>query len=182
MRTHAELVDLARRWLDGARRCCLVATDLVTACGETPDAIGWCYGGSRCLLVECKASRADFRRDKDKACRRRTSLARYPGLGHQRYFLAEPGVIPEAEVPENWGLLEVQANGRIFLVREAPSCESDRDAEVTFLLSVIRRMGPNTLPGVGVKFYTLDGPLRGTVGLEPLLTITVTSTKEGRKP
>ena len=62
--THSELVELASRQLK-RWRCVPVLCELVTysSSGEIPDAIGWTSRNS--ILFECKASRADFLRDKE---------------------------------------------------------------------------------------------------------------------
>ena len=100
--THADLVKRARLWLAGSKRCRVVLTEMV--CGnitEIPDAIGWGPRGS--ILVECKASRADFRADAKKWFRLRPEY----GLGERRYFMAPAGMINPEEVEGGWGLLEV---------------------------------------------------------------------------
>lgn len=72
--THAELVSRAARWLKSQGCGTIVATKLYVPGFEEPDAIGW-WSHGRSLLVECKASRADFLRDAGKPFRR------FPGLG-----------------------------------------------------------------------------------------------------
>lgn len=62
--THADLVAPAARWLKGTVRCGVVLTEAPSMDGESPDAIGWRSGYS--VLVECKASRADFLADSRK--------------------------------------------------------------------------------------------------------------------
>ena len=99
--THADLVQRARRWLTNTQGCSVVVTAGSILCDEIPDALGW-VGRGTSWLVECKASRADFRRDKHKGHRSPLRL----GLGSYRYYLAEPGVIPVDELLDGWGLLE----------------------------------------------------------------------------
>lgn len=113
--THAELCALAVRWLKRPNSAkghgCIVA---VSECraemdGECPDAIGFRAGwhdGS--VLVECKVSRADFLADKAKAHRRPGA-----GMGTWRYYMAPAGVIRVEDLPERWGLLEVNARGHV---------------------------------------------------------------------
>lgn len=99
--THAELVDHALRWLRGTQRC-PVAVASPGGGLEIPDAIGWRSGGRMSILVECKASRADFLRDKKK-WHRQHGL----GVGQRRYYMAPPGIITPADLPPGWGLVEV---------------------------------------------------------------------------
>lgn len=112
--THAQLVDFAARWLRGTRGCALVATERnVPQCLESPDAIGWSSRGES-ILVECKTSLADFRADAEKIHRITTA-----GMGMERWFLAEPGVIPRDLLPPGWGLVEVKSE-RVCRVVQAP--------------------------------------------------------------
>ena len=66
--THKDLVILAKKKLK-AWRCLPICAEMVslTATGEIPDAIGWRAWES--ILFECKASRADFLKDRDKPFR-----------------------------------------------------------------------------------------------------------------
>ncbi len=59
------------------------------------------------LMVEIKASRADFRSGKSK-------LAKdiYGNKANYCYLAAPAGVIPHDEVPEGWGLLEFTSDPR----------------------------------------------------------------------
>lgn len=98
--THHQLVKLAKKWLVH-KGCVVVLTEKASRIGEIPDSIGWEPNG-RSTLIECKASRADFRRDKNKWFRINST-----GLGQRKYFMAPEGLIPRDEVPESWGLLEV---------------------------------------------------------------------------
>jgi hypothetical protein len=99
--THKQLVKIGRAWLR-AKGCCLVLSEKASPSGETPDVIAWRNNGHS-ILIECKTSRSDFRRDKDKWFR-----SRAPGLGQQRYFMAPVDIIPKNELPDGWGLLEVK--------------------------------------------------------------------------
>ncbi|HEY3379725.1 MAG TPA: hypothetical protein VGL77_19800 [Armatimonadota bacterium] len=144
--THADLVKLAKRWLatswrnastQGHGACPVIMAETVTLLesGEIPDAIGWHCGYS--ILIECKTSRADFRADRKKLFRRHA----YLGLGSQRYFLAPAGLISAAELPAQWGLLEVNARGKVEVTRASEYFgERNMRGEVTMLLSCIRRM------------------------------------------
>ena len=101
--THAELVARAARWLRNTAKCGVVLTECQGDGFEIPDAIGWRCGYS--ILLECKASRADFfadLRDKQRHLHWR--------LGSLRYYMTERGLLKRGELPGDWGLLEVHGN------------------------------------------------------------------------
>ena len=159
--THAELVRLAARWL-ATRGAGVVITDMASGAGETPDAIGW--KGRLSTLIECKASRADFRADAHKHFRRWAERA----MGSWRYFLAPAGMINADDRPEGWGLLEPRGGG-VRLVVEAALQHGSRCHEVELLCSALRRVihTPGApARGVRCKLYTIEGAgdPRATVG------------------
>ena len=59
------------------------------------------------VLVECKVSRSDFLADKAKPHRH------VGGIGNWRYYMAPEGLISPNELPEKWGLVEVNARGHL---------------------------------------------------------------------
>lgn len=148
---HSSLVGRAGRWLrysavvterimDQSRqqrvRCGVVLTELITYESETPDAIGWFQHGRWSILVEAKASRADFLADKNKTFRMRPDS----GMGAYRYYMAPEGIITPDDLPDRWGLLEVR--GKTVTVVVAAKC-FDRwaeRAERTLLWSALRRV------------------------------------------
>jgi len=118
-------------------RCGVVLSEQACASGETPDAIGWkkaCHS----VIVECKASRADFLADSAKPWRQHPET----GVGAERYYLAPSGLISADELPAGWGLLE--AHGReVQTVRR--SAKNLRSAvgfqhEMNLLLASLRRV------------------------------------------
>lgn len=141
---HADLVRLAEGWL-WKQNCGVVFRDqfrAVTSTGEQPDAIGFRHGVS--ILVECKASRADYLADRAKPFRRDPAL----GVGDWRFFLCPPGMILEAEMPAGWGLLYALGT-RVKPIVGMPGntgWRTDRpfhgkkDEEAYMLYSALRRM------------------------------------------
>lgn len=128
---HATLVQLAVRWL--SRQCSVVLYEAAAVKKEVPDAIGWM--GARAVMVECKASRADFVRDAGKVTRMDPKL----GMAHRRYYLCPAGVIQTADLPAKWGLLWAE-KGKITIVREARGFpQRNLLAEVEFLSAMLRR-------------------------------------------
>lgn len=142
--THTDLVEAGRKWM--ASRAPVVVTE-VSACSEEPDVLGLgaCFSVRVCgrytpqagsVLIECKASRADFRRDADKPFRRCPEL----GIGRLRYYLTPPSLIDPDELPESWGLLETQGK-RIRVVRAATAFgEWNHQDEMLIAVSVFRRL------------------------------------------
>ena len=96
--THGELVTRAGQWLK-SQGCSVIMEEIVSLCQETADAIGFTCDQS--YLAECKASHSDFVADAKKLHRRHPEY----GMGNYRFYLCEPGVISEDEVPLGWGLL-----------------------------------------------------------------------------
>lgn len=141
--THAQLVTIAARWLRHTQHCGVVLTEVVSALNEIPDAIGfksgWCS-----ILVECKVSLADLRRDRDKCCERADGR-----MGSQRFYLVPPVLVAQlesrqyADVPPTWGLLTLTSRGTVRVIRKAAEIsvitDSGRRAELALLVSVLRR-------------------------------------------
>jgi hypothetical protein len=145
--THAELVEIAYRWLLKAQGCQFAFKELVTAGYEIPDAIGF-RGGGTSILVECKASRADFLGDKKKPHRVNPGM----GMGTYRYYLCPTGMIKADELPPGWGLVYVGAQGaarqvhgpkgNCYYERDNPFRFNDKDqrAEIKMMMSALRRL------------------------------------------
>lgn len=157
--THSCLIELAAMWL--RKKCCVVITDMSTgSCSETPDAIGW--HGRQSTVIECKASRSDFRKDGQKPFR----LSPKTGMGDFRYFMAPKGLIQQQELPEAWGLLEALGDGCVRVAFEATKEECSKRHETFLLLSALRRVGQTPPAGVSVRAYQFDSKGRATLGVE----------------
>jgi hypothetical protein len=156
--THDDLVQAAADWLlagakiphgtDGRRtmKCSVVITDMTTAASETPDAIGWSSWTS--VLLEAKASRSDFLRDRKKMYRRHPFM----GMGQYRYYIAPKAMIRPEELPAGWGLVEV-SGGRLRTKVLATKQEHNRNNEITMLVSALRRL-PAEIDGVSCNWYS----------------------------
>lgn len=138
--SHQELVDRAFLYLHTIR-CSVRFKERITSISENPDAMG--FGGRHfSVLIECKASKADFLTDKKKWFRRKP----IDGMGYKRYFMAPVGLLKPSEIPKGWGLLEVyektpRMNRRVRVTVEAESFyERNREAEISYLVSAIRRI------------------------------------------
>lgn len=134
---HRELVARAARWLRGTRRCGVVLTE-ASGGHEQPDAIGWRLGGRHSILIECKTSRGDFLRDREKWHRRHESVR----IGRVRYYMTPASLVRPDEVPGGWGLLEVDAAGRVRVAVEAVPVTLGADLtarEAAYLFSALRK-------------------------------------------
>jgi len=143
---HADLVKKAARWLNKFG-CGVVLSELsaFTHSGEIPDVIGW--KNNQSLLIECKTSLTDFKKDQRKPFRHNNTKNIY-ALGHWRFYFAPTCIIPFDLIPDGWGLLELDGTrvehsfnipkGNIW---PKPPFESCRDSEVALLVSKLRRLG-----------------------------------------
>ncbi|CAM3656982.1 adenylosuccinate synthase [Bordetella flabilis] len=114
---HRSLCEIAVRWLKRARSaggpgCAVAVSECKTGHdGEIPDAIGFRHTGyaptDGSVLIEVKVSRADFLADARKHHRKAG------GVGSWRYYMAPEGLIDPAELPDGWGLLQVNPRGHV---------------------------------------------------------------------
>ncbi len=127
---------MAVRWLR-RYRCGVVLSEQACVSGEMPDAIGWkkaCHS----VLVESKASRADFLADRDKPFRQKPEI----GVGCERYYLAPRCLIRTEELPTGWGLLEVWGREIERVKASAKNLRSEIgfQNEMNLLLASLRRV------------------------------------------
>ena len=139
--THGELVSMAAQKLK-KMRCLPICTEMtaLTATGEIPDAIGWRAWES--IMFECKASRADFLKDRDKPFR----VCPESGVGDWRFYLTNPGVIHSSdELPDGWGCYEVIEGkiihkfGKRFTNASPIPLHGNKKEEIIIMRSWIRR-------------------------------------------
>lgn len=152
--THAELVERARIWL--AKKHPVAVTEIGIV-GEEPDAIGW--QGKITTLIECKASRADFKSDASKPFRREPAR----GIGNYRYYMTPPGLVRVEELPERWGLLEVHGRGVRVIKKAGIFININRAHQEVILLSTIRRIGQLKPKGVSIRCYLHENKNRATL-------------------
>ena len=154
--THRQLVCFAARWLRGTRRCRPVICES-NSCAEAPDAIGWRPRGS--VVVECKTSLADLRREKGKYIRMKSPngdcelrpnngwtikaleakgfvRTEGPKMGTQRFVLCPARVLTPEDMSRylpDHGLLYVQGK-QVKVVIDAPQRDSPNYASEIRLL------------------------------------------------
>ncbi|MFA4972136.1 MAG: hypothetical protein WC683_05955 [bacterium] len=113
-------------------RCkCVILEPKPWSCDEHVDAIGWNHCGES-IVVECKASRADWQRDYRKQWRRHNS-----GMGFRRYYMVPEELESMAFDHNGAGVLIVK--GRQVIIRTEAACRQDRDwsSEMALLLARI---------------------------------------------
>ena len=146
MTDHPRLVLLAVRWARRQTRGhgVVLAEPRAwwTGRGQCPDVLAWpspagIQGGEGSILVEVKASRADFRADRAKPIHARAED--FPGV--RRYYLAPAGLIRADELPPGWGLLEPHGSGAVLLRGPVPFALSaaGHAVETRILTSVVVR-------------------------------------------
>jgi hypothetical protein len=111
MTTHADLVHAAHHWARNSLKCAAVLAECGAAGIEIPDVIAWGSNGTS-IVVECKATRADFLADKKKFFRVRPDQ----GMGAFRWFFTPKGLVDRSELPPQWGLAELRGS-RVFKVK-----------------------------------------------------------------
>lgn len=147
--THKHLVDRATIWLKREVNCGVVAAEMrsATCSGEIPDVFGF-RANKISILIECKATRSDFLRDRQKPFRVEPAL----GVGLYRFYLCPIKLIAPEEIPEKWGLLYLEENNSITRIVGGPKgniwgqenqyhfTERNIDAEFDILYSAARRL------------------------------------------
>lgn len=159
--THDQLIIEAARWLRYTKRCQVIATDIVTGCSETPDAIGW--RGTVTHLIECKATRSDFLADRKKPFRRDPRR----GLGLYRYFMVAPDVVRGSDPwPAGWGLIEIRNGRPVLAIAPVAVTERNTTGETTILLSLLRRIGQDAPKGISITCYKWGSTNKTTLGIQ----------------
>jgi hypothetical protein len=135
--SHKQLNILGEKFLKGQKtsykyKCQITRVELVSAAYETPDVIGFFSGGS--VVIESKASRQDFFRDKTKNHRQ------FEGLGDMRFFLSEEKTINVTDLYDDWGLLHTDGD-KVWVVKPPTYRENrNRKADCVIMYSIIRRL------------------------------------------
>jgi len=118
MFTHKDLIPIAYSWVLKRASCGVAFKEMVTLSSECPDVLG-IQGGTNTVLVEVKVGRGDFLSDKKKPFRIRPEK----GMGTYRFYMCPVGLIKPDELPNNWGLIYVDATGKACCVVN-PYCKT----------------------------------------------------------
>ena len=135
--THAQLIRAAERWLR-SHRCHIVLSEQTADSGEVPDVIGW-RGNCHSIVIECKVSRADFFVDQKKSVRQKPER----GMGCERFYLTPKDLLRDSDLPQGWGLLEIDKREVVMRVRSSRRSLCTLDglrAEMELLLASLRRV------------------------------------------
>jgi hypothetical protein len=135
---HDFLRKCAVRWLTGTKKCSVVLSEMSSAAGEIPDAVGWKYGNS--ILVECKVSLSDIHANQFKS-----HIRSEKGVGRFRYLMVPMGLIGVDHFArlghfKDWGLLYLHENSSVRVRKESESRETDEHREILMLTSALRRV------------------------------------------
>lgn len=128
-------------------KCNIVATEITTFASEKPDVLGFA-NDTNTVMLEAKISRADFLKDAKKPFRKEPET----GMGNFRLYITPVGLIIPQELPENWGLIEVDKKNKCKIVVYAKRQTSNIENEFLVLKSIIRRNGKSS-PGIIIKNY-----------------------------
>ena len=142
--THSELISVGwfiaefimRQHLVGRSNMLITYEPGMTSLPESPDIIALSKKfrlKEPSVVVECKATRADFLKDRKKPFRI------YPdkGMGMFRAYVTNPGIAMEGEVPEGWLLYEVFEDGAVYLKHGGEQgyfYEFARNSEAEFIM------------------------------------------------
>lgn len=156
---HKRLVDLGAKWLlkhsPTKEIYCshsgIIVTEIKSYTNESPDILGFAHD-DKTVLLEAKISRADFKGDSKKFFRVKPEY----GMGDFRSFITPKGLIKPEELPEKWGLIEVDEKDRIKIIKHAERQEANKKAEHIVLKSIIKRIGQNPPEGVSIKCYVYE--------------------------
>lgn len=145
--THKQLVEIGYKWL--LNKCSFAIKEIVTHTKEQPDIIGFNSNGS--FVLEAKVSRSDFLADKKKPFR----IIPSDGMGDWRFFIAPKGLIKIEELPNMWGLIEVNEKGKVTFEYNPfgkgnfysnwKRNHKDSNCERIIMFSVLRRLQKNKM-------------------------------------
>ncbi|OPC34585.1 hypothetical protein [Elizabethkingia miricola] len=140
--THSDLVDIGYKWT--LNKCGFAFKELTCINNEIADVIGFNSNGS--FLLEAKVSRSDFLKDKKKSFRANPCI----GMGDWRFFIVPKGLIKVTELPEMWGLIEVNEKGKAIntfnpfgsgnIYGMWKRNQKNREAELNLMYSALRRL------------------------------------------
>jgi hypothetical protein len=143
--THTDLVNAAYKWVLKNGSCGVALKELHAAVcnNEIPDVIGF-GGADLSILVECKMSKSDFVADRQKPFRICPAI----GMGTQRFYCCQDGLLQKEDLPDGWGLLWVDGKLKARCIHKnyKGNCdvrngfEKNSKAEREIMYSALRRL------------------------------------------
>lgn len=138
--THRELCILGAKYMKSKglikwHKPKYVVIEIELTGGAQPDIYG--FGTtSFTQQIEVKVSRSDFLSDKNKFHRI------YPekDAGQLRSYLCPEGIIKEIDLPKYWGLLWINSNNEISVIKYPEIQESSLKKEIDIICSIMRRI------------------------------------------
>lgn len=103
--SHTLCVKMASEYM--RKRADVVLPEFFCHNSELPDVIA--FDSRTSTVIECKVSRSDFLKDKNKPFRVNANQ----GMGDYRFYCAPKGLIKQEELPRGWGLIEVLPSGKM---------------------------------------------------------------------
>lgn len=103
--SHKLCVRMASEYM--RKRADVVLPEFFCHNSELPDVIA--FDSRTSTVIECKVSRSDFLKDKNKPFR----INANQGMGDYRFYCAPKGLIKQEELPRGWGLIEILPSGKM---------------------------------------------------------------------
>lgn len=145
--THRELIEIGYKWC--LNKCAFAFKDLVTMNLEIPDVIGFNSDGT--FLLEAKTSKNDFLNENKKWARKNPQY----GMGDWRFYITKKGLLKIEELPDMWGLIEVNEKGNARIKYNPfgkgniyyrwKRNEKNKQAEYQMMFSALRRIQEQNL-------------------------------------
>ena len=136
--THHQMCCQVAKWLQGRWSgkkpyAHYVAVELVTQGYENTDVFG--FNPTYSTMIEIKVSRTDFLRDKQKYSNK------FGRVGDYKYYCCPKDIIKVNDLPDKWGLLYIDDNGEIDLIKMADETDTNLYTERSIICSIMRREG-----------------------------------------
>lgn len=115
--THKEVAIAATKFIKNFFGCDLAAWEF-SGGYQDEQCDGYCLNRRGSHVIEAKVSRADFLADRKKPHRADPANS----VGQYKFYAVPetPGIIKEGEIPQNWGLIYVDAKKRCSLFWNMP--------------------------------------------------------------
>lgn len=148
--SHRLCVKMAAEYM--RKRADVVLPEFFCHNSELPDVIAFTTRYS--TVIECKVSRSDFLRDRNKPFRINSNQ----GMGDYRFYCAPKGLIRPEELPMGWGLIEILPTNKLRkAVDSYQVLKKNIDAEHYLLFYYARRAYYAGVHNAVVEYRGVDG-------------------------